>query len=51
MRDLTEQLLKRAMELRQKAAREAADADELCALAEELEDLAAQPLVPALRRK
>ncbi len=51
MPKLTEHLLKRAMELRQKAARELADADELCQMAEELEDLAAQSLKHTRRPK
>ncbi len=40
MPNLSEHLLKRAMDLREKAAREAEDAEELCRIAEELEDIA-----------
>ncbi len=36
----SENLLKHAMDLREKAARESEDADDLCRIAEELEDIA-----------
>ena len=40
MPSLSELLLRRAMNLREKAAQESEDADELCQIADELEDLA-----------
>ena len=40
MPNLSENLLKRAMDLREKAGRETEDADDLCRIAEELEDIA-----------
>ncbi len=40
MPSLSELLLRRAMDLREKAARESEDAEELCRIADELEDLA-----------
>ncbi len=40
MLSLSEHLLKHAMVLREKAAQEAEDAEALCRIAEELEDIA-----------
>ena len=40
MLSLSDHLLKRAMDLREKAAQEAEDAETLCRIAEELEDIA-----------
>ncbi len=40
MQNLSDHLLKRAMDLREKAAHEAEDAEALCRIAEELEDIA-----------
>lgn len=36
----SERLLRRAMDLREKAAREIEDADEICRIADELDDIA-----------